>query len=384
MTGFAGEYLAALAVFVLVACHYAAERLQHNRNLNRIPLRIHVNGTRGKSSVTRLIAAGLRAGGLVVVAKTTGSAARVILPDGSERPMVRRGPANIRELVPFTAEAAALGADAIVVECMAVRPELQSFAEDKLVRSHIGVITTIRPDHEEVTGDGPGVARAFAGAIPREGTLVTTAAALDALAAAGAAPSGPVRLAVHNELPPASLAAFPGEVFPENVALALAVCELAGVDRATALMGMQAASPDPGNVTVGEYAAAGRTFTLVNALAANDPESTIILWQRYAAGRASVILLNCRPDRKYRTVQLAEALAALHRGPYLIAGDGAFARRQLLRRGIAAADIRVIARPSSPADLAGYTGDGLLTIFAAGNVQGLESFLNCRTAGVNT
>lgn len=384
MTGFAGEYLAAFAVFLLTAFYYAAERLKHERNLDRIPLRIHVNGTRGKSSVTRLIAAGLRAGGRVVVAKTTGSAARVILPDGSERPMARRGPANIRELIPFAAEAAARGAEAIVVECMAVRPEMQRFAEDKLVRAHIGVITTIRPDHEEMTGEGPGVALALAGAIPRRGTLVTTFAALAALVAAGVAPAGAVRLAGPDGLPPASLEAFPGEVFPENIALALAVCELAGVDRADALRGMQAASPDPGNVTVGEYAAAGRTFILVNALAANDPESTRILWQRYAAGRMSVILLNCRPDRKYRTVQLAEALAALHRGPYLVTGDGAFAKRQLLKRGVAAVDIRVIARPVSPADLAGVTDGGRLTVFAAGNVQGLESFLNCRTAGVNS
>ena len=30
----------------------------HLRSLDTIPLRIHVNGTRGKSSVTRLVAAG--------------------------------------------------------------------------------------------------------------------------------------------------------------------------------------------------------------------------------------------------------------------------------------------------------------------------------------
>ena len=33
---------------------------------------IHVNGTRGKSTVSRLIEAGLRAGGLRVFCKTTG------------------------------------------------------------------------------------------------------------------------------------------------------------------------------------------------------------------------------------------------------------------------------------------------------------------------
>ena len=65
------------------------EMARHLWYRRRIPIRIHVNGSRGKSSVTRLIAAGLRAGGLRTVAKTTGSAAAVIHADGSETPVRR-------------------------------------------------------------------------------------------------------------------------------------------------------------------------------------------------------------------------------------------------------------------------------------------------------
>ena len=43
----------------------------HKNNLNKIPIRIHVNGSRGKWSVVRLIASGLRFGGLRTFAKTT-------------------------------------------------------------------------------------------------------------------------------------------------------------------------------------------------------------------------------------------------------------------------------------------------------------------------
>ena len=43
----------------------------HTNNLSKIPIRIHVNGSRGKSSVVRLIAAGLRSGGLKTIGKTT-------------------------------------------------------------------------------------------------------------------------------------------------------------------------------------------------------------------------------------------------------------------------------------------------------------------------
>ena len=61
-----------------LAAYGVAEVRRHERQLARIPVRVHVNGTRGKSSVTRLIAAGLRSTGRRVFAKTTGTMARMI------------------------------------------------------------------------------------------------------------------------------------------------------------------------------------------------------------------------------------------------------------------------------------------------------------------
>src|SRR6058998_2837088 len=105
------------------------ETRRHRRNLRRIPVRVHVNGTRGKSSVTRLIAGGLRAGGPRTFAKTTGTAARMILPDGSEVSVYRIGPPNIIEQTRIVRRAVETGAEALVVECMAVTPELQPLSE---------------------------------------------------------------------------------------------------------------------------------------------------------------------------------------------------------------------------------------------------------------
>ena len=75
--------LGALAL-VLIASGLLEFRY-HQLVLSSIPIRIHVNGTRGKSSVTRLIAAGLRAGGKRTFAKTTGTAPRVIDSKGIDR-----------------------------------------------------------------------------------------------------------------------------------------------------------------------------------------------------------------------------------------------------------------------------------------------------------
>ena len=83
--------------FILLIVLWIIEYHNHQFWRKKIPLIIHVNGTRGKSSVVRLIAAGLRGGNKKVMAKTTGSAPAIIFEDGSETPIVRHYGANIKE-----------------------------------------------------------------------------------------------------------------------------------------------------------------------------------------------------------------------------------------------------------------------------------------------
>ena len=130
--------LSACGVLVLLG---AVELFVHRRRLQRIPLRIHVNGTRGKTSVTRLIAAGLREAGIRCVAKTTGTVPRFILPNGREVPVYRPSGPNVIEQKQSVTMAAAQRAEALVVECMALQPHLQWLSESKLVRATHGVIT---------------------------------------------------------------------------------------------------------------------------------------------------------------------------------------------------------------------------------------------------
>ncbi|MBK7046893.1 MAG: poly-gamma-glutamate synthase PgsB [bacterium] len=154
------------------------ETWRHGRHRRRIPVRIHVNGTRGKSSVARLIGAGLRGGGLRVVAKTTGSAAALVHVDGTETRIRRRGGPNIREQLAVVRAAVAERCDALVIECMAVRPDLQRTCEQSIVQATHGVITNVRPDHLEVMGPSlDDVAASLAGTVPQGTKLFTAEAA---------------------------------------------------------------------------------------------------------------------------------------------------------------------------------------------------------------
>ncbi len=296
------------------------EATAHRRRLARIPVRVHVNGTRGKSSVTRLVAAGLRAGGHRVVAKTTGTLPRLILPDGREEPIHRRGRANVIEQVGIVRRAVAERAEVLVLECMALQPTLQSLCELDLVRSTHGVVTNARPDHLDVMGPTPrDVAKALAGTTPRNARLYTAERKLidvfvDACRDRKSilAPTTAFDVACVTD---DDLRGFSYLEHADNVALALRVCDDVGVDRRTALAGMWAATPDPGALTVDHLVHGLGRSVFVNGFAANDPESTAGNWNvvrdRFPETTRGVAVVNCREDRSDRTEQLAEMCATL-------------------------------------------------------------------------
>jgi poly-gamma-glutamate synthase PgsB/CapB len=330
MSGF--WLLVVVTAVVIFGC--VVEALAHRRELSRIPIRIHVNGTRGKSSVTRLIAAGLREGGIPTCAKTTGTLPRMILPNGSEYPVFRPSSPNVIEQIRIVDTASTYEARALVIECMALQPPLQWLSESKLVRATHGVITNARADHLDVMGPTEqDVARALAGMVPVKGTLFTAERRhLDILAHA-ARDRGSSLIAVGEgeiaSVTPEELAGFSYVEHAENVALALRVCAELGVDRTTALRGMWRARPDPGVLTTHELDFFGRRLVFVNGFAANDPESTERIWNmaldRFPGVEKRVAIFNCRADRPARSVQLGRACVTWRPADhYVLIGSGTF------------------------------------------------------------
>jgi gamma-polyglutamate synthase len=314
-----------------LAGYGAWETRRHQRNLRRVPVRIHVNGTRGKSSVTRLIAGGLRAGGCRVLAKTTGTSARMILPDGSEVEVYRFGLPNIIEQVRVFQRAVEVRAEAVVIECMAVSPLLQPVSELRLIQSTVGVITNVRADHLDVMGPTiDDVALAMGQTAPRAGHLFTAERERIHLLEDAARSRGSRLHRVGCESVNAGdLAGFSHVEHAENVALALAVCRQLGVNRETAIRGMHSAAPDPGALQRYTVSAAGKTVTFVNAFAANDPDSTRLIWSRLGlddtdGGRQRVLLANLRKDRLHRSKQITDLISSgrIAADQILLVGDG--------------------------------------------------------------
>ena len=302
------------AVFLAMIVVAVAEYVAHQRRAYSIPIRIHVNGTRGKSSVTRLIAAGLRAGGISTMAKTTGTLPRIIDFEGLEIPIIRPSGANIIEQVKIFRYFYKRKPKAIVIECMAVNPEYQWICEQRFVHATVGVITNARLDH--ILEMGPtieNVTRSLCNTLPPNGIAFTSEEKMFWLMRRQARKVNcKLYHADSDSVTFAELARFDHIEHADNVALALAVCEHYGVSRKVALEGMYRGHPDAGALRVYEVKEGEKSVRFVHALAANDPESTLAIWQRVKGLFPDVgtvcVLLNTRADRYDRTIQLLEMI----------------------------------------------------------------------------
>lgn len=329
------------------------EYILHLRNVRRIALRVHVNGTRGKSTTARLIAGGLRAAGFRVLAKTTGSSARLILEDGTELQITRRGIPRIIEQARIMSIARKRTIDVLVMECMAIAPEIQWVAEHRLVRSHIGVITNVRLDHADHMGSSlDDVADTLSLSIPRSGTLVTTRHSFVPQFKKRAKELDTVVFEVTDQgVRDREISQFKRPVFRENLALALKVCSLLGVSRTKALHGMRNTAADPGALNVFSVKRGKRCIYLVNAFAANDPESTMMAWElwkklplyQHLKEMPVIGLFNNRLDRGFRLKSLSEmAIPRLQLSHIVLVGQATFlSRHMLIKVGVDASRITV-------------------------------------------
>ncbi len=261
-------------LFALLLALGVFEAATHTRHVNSVPLRILVNGTRGKTTVTRQLYSALSSCGKTVLAKTTGSEARLIYPDAHEESLSRRfGYHLIREQYKFFALASKLGVDAVVVECCAVSHESQLLMAQKLVRPTCSIITNARVDHVDQMGT----------------TVESTASVL--------------KLSV-----PRGASFYTSDSFFESDSQAIVVSDSL-VSRVVSDLGFESFSvggyvPDIG--LVGPFLLGG--LLVVNGFAANDKQSAGELLAQYA-GQDFVVLYNNRADREFRVPYFASLFA---------------------------------------------------------------------------
>ncbi len=378
----------------ILACFVAGfvrEYVADSKAIAKIPTRIHVTGIRGKTTTTRLIGAALRYHGWRVVTKTTGKAATLIDTEGTERGI--RGhqeQPNLREqprIIESVADAG--GADAIVFECMAIRPK-NMIAESKFVRSTISVITNVRADHLDVMGPSlEDVAWNLSGIVRSNGVVVTAEKKYIPIIRKRAEEMSAKVVEVYPDtVPDESLSKFSYMIFKENIAIALKVCELLKVPPDEALKGMLDAKPDPGLTRVLNGVIANHDVRLIAAFGVNDVDSTRLVFQELSRRRVIeeqrmlVGIFHAREDRVTRTLEFAQVMARMPFEKILVVGEmtNLFVN-QATREGYAKEKIANLGTVDPPAIMdvlskMSLESDRGLTLFGCGNLIGIEDFID--------
>lgn len=317
-----------LAPFFLLALPAAAmamglrEKYLLSQQISAIKYRINVNGTRGKSTITRLLVRALLEAGVPTIGKTTGTQSSILsfTPtetglDPAERELTRPPEgSNIREVKHAIRLASQKNAHILVAECMALNPDYQKMFAVGYLKSNISIITNVLEDHLECMGPTlHHVAESFMESVPSHSTLIVSPGKfLDYFLSAASLKGIKVHIADPSTIPRQYCEQFSFPVFPENVALALKAALTLGVEEKIALRGMIKTTPDPGALHFQKFYGKGGEGTLINAFSANDPTSALYIWnylrEKAQVNQGTTVVMNCRPDRIERAQLFANSV----------------------------------------------------------------------------
>jgi poly-gamma-glutamate synthase PgsB/CapB len=372
-----------LSVLILYLMY---ERAVLDRLRRSIPFVITVTGTRGKSTVVRMLASILRESGRVVLAKSTGSQAQFVLPDGTVEDVSRRGMVSILEQKKALRKAVALRADCLVVEIMSIRPECHLVESQRILKPNIVVLTNVRRDHTDAMGERKeDIARILHLDFP-EGAQVFVPERDQGYLDSKIFHKRSLRLTVVPPTPVLSptdpKSTGSKNEFAENLDLAAAVAKSLTVDGTVIIRGIQKAKYDIGRFKIWSLQLNGRRIFVVNAFAANDPDSTMKVLKKtheILAGEARFYagLLNLRSDRPDRTVQwidmLNSGMSKEFSQLYVMGGHANVVRRKV--------DTAHILSSEPPDTLTQRIAEGMAeddVIFGFGNIVGAgERLVEC-------
>jgi hypothetical protein len=339
-------FILLLAVWIGFTVYLFAEKYRLDKYRGSIPLRIAVNGTRGKTGAVRMIASTLRAKGIRVCAKTSGSETRFIFPDGSEEEVRRLGCPSIIEETGMIKKAAALGAEALVCEIMGIKSEYQRIESKKIIDPGHTVIVNARLDHPEQGKTKEDVMANYLAALPAGGRFYL--------------PS------------PAATDTDGTEVIRE-------LCGALGLNEELCREAFLGAKMDRGGFRIFKC----RGMDCCNLFAANDVQSARALIDTLPAG-PRIGLFNSRWDRPERSIQFVKAIRdgifddiTLF---FVLGNAGSFFKRKLPGRAVS---VNISGGPEKIMDkieetISGDAGfqNSTTAILGMGNIKGAEGLLD--------
>jgi hypothetical protein len=273
--------------------------------------RVLVTGSRGKSSIVRLLHAAMHAAGLQSYARITGVVPRELGPLGT-RTISRSAGAHVEEMR-WWLRALPPSAQAVLLENSAISPDFQGLAK-RWLPPDVTVLTNTLPDHQELWGESSAcAARVLVAGVPKNSKLI--------LPVDLEKDKYLMELLGHRQcqLIFARPATAAGDNYHAvNVGLALATLECLGLATAPALEVMLGIRPDRYDFHVASCGGA----EVAMAFSANDITSTRNLFESLNWSLDETRLIyNHRADRPGRYRSFVDWLSQKNWREVLIIGD---------------------------------------------------------------
>ncbi len=302
-----------MTTLVVVLIYGFIEKQKNKKYVSTIPIRVNVNGIRGKSTITRLITSILSEAGYHTIGKTTGTASRIITNQNEKEYEINRGKrgVSISEQLDVIRWASQRNAEALVCECMAVNPEYQRVYQEEMIQANYGVIINVLEDHMDLLGPSlDEVALSFSSTIPYNGNLIIQDNEYkDYFSGIAEQRNTVVWVADEREIPEGYLDKFNHILFPNNIAIALAFAKSLGISKEIALDGMLKMNADPGTLKYHPIKKETCSYLFINGFAINDPQSVLEVIPSLRedfidkGNKQLYFLFNARKDRVDRSQQ---------------------------------------------------------------------------------
>ncbi|MDO5564644.1 MAG: poly-gamma-glutamate synthase PgsB [Eubacteriales bacterium] len=333
----------------------------------KINLVIHVNGIRGKSSVTRLLYAIFKGNGYNAFAKTTGTLPMYIDTKSNEILIKRSGRANIKEQLKVLKKASEEKAEVLICECMAINPLLQKISNDKIIMPNASVITNVRMDHMDEMGDTlQKIANSLCNVISKDSVVFTSEK--EQLNQINEYAKKYNSICILNKEYEENI----DDDFKENINLVLTIGEYYNLDIKKSIYGIKKYYiKDPFSLSIYKLKN-GSIF--INGFSINDLysiKSNYYYLQNKYQFEDVILLINNRFDRPLRTMQMIQFIIEMKMQYIWITGDNKnFIKRKILK-GLHVKEIKFF---NNSNEIYNNMKNNKKTIFAFGNIhnQGFE------------
>jgi poly-gamma-glutamate synthase PgsB/CapB len=367
-----------ISFLLLLLAYFTIEYLLIKTCLKKIPLRIMVNGTRGKSTTVKIIYEILRQEKHKVFAKTTGEKPTQYLPNGANKSISRFSPATILENIRLLRSWAHESPDSVIMECMALQPETQFVLSNRIFHPNHILITNIAMDHAEMMGqDEEEIAKTIFHSLRREAEIFIDNKVYKSFYTSEDLPNlHEIKL---SEAFPERIDHIPPEILDQNWTLIKYVAQYLKLDSQTVY---QCFKNEWCKISNNIYLSLpDLNISIWNLFSVNDTKSTNLFIQHsrnnLSQNSQIIILLNTRKDRPLRTKQFAEFLKMEFQESniWLTGTDRQLGRNLLEREGIDPKFIFIKSQRVILEELnAGYPVS--TTVYCMGNFKGTEYFIS--------